>query len=76
MSLVAPPASSSPSSLCVAAVQLSANADRASNLAAADRLVREAAARGARLVLLPEKWPLYAGGEEIAAAPRDSTARW
>jgi len=55
-----------PDSLTVAAVQLSANADRATNLAAADRLVREAAARGARLVLLPEKWPLYSTGEEMA----------
>jgi deaminated glutathione amidase len=54
--------------LHVAAVQLTANADRATNLAAADRLVREAAARGARLVLLPEKWPLYSTGEEMRAA--------
>jgi predicted amidohydrolase len=51
----------------VAAVQLSANADRAANLAAADALVREAAALGARLVLLPEKWPLYASGAEMSA---------
>jgi predicted amidohydrolase len=52
----------------VAAVQLSANADRASNLAAADALVREAAGGGARLVVLPEKWPLYASGAEMSAA--------
>ena len=57
--------------LSVAAVQLTANADRATNLAAADRLVREAAARGARLVLLPEKWPLYSTGEEIVVSATD-----
>ena len=53
--------------LRVAAVQLSANADHATNIAAADALVREAAALGARLVLLPEKWPLYASGAEMSA---------
>jgi len=50
--------------LRVAAVQLNASADRAANLAAADRLVREAAARGARLVVLPEKWPLLGSGAQ------------
>ena len=54
-----------PATLTVAAVQLTANGEPRANLAAADRLVREAAARGARLVLLPEKWPLYASGEEM-----------
>jgi predicted amidohydrolase len=48
--------------LRVAAVQLNATADRAANLVSADRLVREAAARGARLVVLPEKWPLLGSG--------------
>jgi predicted amidohydrolase len=51
----------------VAAVQLNSNADRARNLAAAERLVREAAAAGAELVALPEKWNLLAAGEELAA---------
>ncbi len=55
------------SALCVAAVQLNATADRAANLAAADRLVREAAARGARLVVLPEKWPLLGSGAQLHA---------
>ena len=41
----------------VAAVQLSSSADRTANLEAADRLVRDAAGRGARLIVLPEKWP-------------------
>jgi deaminated glutathione amidase len=51
----------------VAAVQLNSNGDKARNLAATDRLVREAAADGADLVALPEKWNLLAGGKELAA---------
>ena len=54
--------------LRAAAVQTVAGADRDANLTAADGLVREAAARGAQLVLLPEKWPLLATGEQLAAA--------
>jgi len=53
--------------LRVAAVQLNSTADKAANLAAAERLVRAAAADGAELVVLPEKWNLLAGGEELAA---------
>jgi predicted amidohydrolase len=51
----------------VAAVQLNSNGDKARNLAAAERLVRAAAADGAELVALPEKWNLLASGEEMAA---------
>ncbi|MEX2448250.1 MAG: carbon-nitrogen hydrolase family protein [Solirubrobacterales bacterium] len=51
----------------VAAVQLNSNGDKARNLAAAERLVRAAAADGAGLVALPEKWNLLASGEETAA---------
>jgi len=40
-----------------AAVQLQSTPDRDRNLAAADRLTRAAAAAGAQLVVLPEKWP-------------------
>jgi deaminated glutathione amidase len=40
-----------------AAVQLQSTPDRDRNLAAADHLTRAAAAAGAQLVLLPEKWP-------------------
>ena len=40
----------------VAAIQLTSTADRQANLEAADRLTREAAAGGADLVVLPEKW--------------------
>jgi deaminated glutathione amidase len=52
----------------VAAVQLNSSADKARNLAAAERLVRAAAGDGAELVALPEKWNLLAAGEEMAAA--------
>lgn len=51
----------------VAAVQLNSNGDKARNLAAAERLVRAAAAEGAEFVALPEKWNLLASGEEMAA---------
>jgi predicted amidohydrolase len=53
--------------LRAAAVQLNSNADKARNLAAAERLVRAAAAAGADFVALPEKWNLLAGGEELVA---------
>ena len=51
----------------VAAVQLNSNGDKQRNLAAAERIVREAAAGGAEFVALPEKWNLLAGGEELVA---------
>jgi predicted amidohydrolase len=51
----------------VAAVQLNSNGDKQRNLAAAERLVRAAAADGAEFVALPEKWNLLAGGEELVA---------
>jgi deaminated glutathione amidase len=50
-----------------AAVQLNSNGDKARNLAAAERLVRAAAADGAGFIALPEKWNLLAAGEEMAA---------
>jgi predicted amidohydrolase len=53
--------------LRAAAVQLNSNADKARNLAMAERLVRAASADGAELVALPEKWNLLAGGEELVA---------
>ena len=46
-----------------AAIQLTATPDTAANLVAADRLVRAAAADGATLVLLPEKWSLLGRGD-------------
>src|SRR5215203_6551630 len=50
-----------------AAVQLTSTADRERNLATADRLTRAAAAAGAQLVVLPEKWPVLGSPEETAA---------
>ncbi len=46
-------------------VQLNSNGDKARNLEAAERLVRAAAADGAELVALPEKWNLLAGGQDL-----------
>jgi predicted amidohydrolase len=51
-----------------AAIQLNSTEDVERNLASADRLVREAAGRGARLVLLPEKWNVLGRGEVMAEA--------
>jgi predicted amidohydrolase len=50
-----------------AAVQLNSSADRDRNLEVAARLVREAAADGAELVVLPEKWNLLGDAEALAA---------
>jgi deaminated glutathione amidase len=50
-----------------AAIQLNSGGDKGRNLAVAERLVRAAAADGAELVVLPEKWNLLAAGEELAA---------
>src|SRR5215210_8504226 len=51
-----------------AAVQLTAKADKAANLEKADRLVRRAAADGAQLVVLPEKWTAIGTGDDLRAA--------
>jgi predicted amidohydrolase len=51
----------------VAAVQLTSTADRERNLATADRLTRAAAAAGAELVVLPEKWAVLGTPEQTAA---------
>jgi predicted amidohydrolase len=53
--------------LRAAVVQLNSTADKARNLETAERLVREAAGRGAELIALPEKWNLLAGGEQLRA---------
>jgi predicted amidohydrolase len=49
----------------VAAVQLNSTADTSANLAAADRLTRAAAAEGAELVVLPEKWSVLGAEEQL-----------
>jgi predicted amidohydrolase len=53
--------------LRVAAIQLNSTADPSRNRSVAGRLVRAAAAEGASLVVLPEKWPVLGTGEQIAA---------
>ena len=52
----------------VAAVQLNSTADPAANLAGADRLTRAAAADGARVIVLPEKWTAMGTDEQLREA--------
>ena len=63
-----------------AAVQLNATQDRTANLATADRLVRAAAADGAGLVLLPERFDLRGTPEDYERAgeplDRHPTVEW
>src|SRR5438445_11984151 len=54
-------------SVRVAAVQLNATADPVENLALADRLARAAAADGASLIVLPEKWTAIGSDAELRA---------
>jgi predicted amidohydrolase len=51
--------------LRAAVVQLNSTNDKGRNLGTAEALVRAAAADGAELVALPEKWNLLAAGEEL-----------
>jgi deaminated glutathione amidase len=53
--------------LRAAVVQLNSTDDKARNREAAERLVHAAAADGASLVALPEKWNLLAAGEQLLA---------
>jgi predicted amidohydrolase len=59
-----------------AAVQLTSTADLDRNLERADRLTRAAAADGAQLVVLPEKWSVLGRGEDLRAGaePLDGAA--
>jgi predicted amidohydrolase len=50
-----------------AAVQLTSTADRETNRAVADRLTRRAAAEGAELVVLPEKWSVIGSEDDLRA---------
>jgi predicted amidohydrolase len=58
------------------AVQLNSTEDIDRNLETADRLVRDAAARGAELVVLPEKWSLLGTGRQIAVAAQPLDGSW
>ncbi|HEX7292852.1 MAG TPA: carbon-nitrogen hydrolase family protein, partial [Conexibacter sp.] len=62
-----------------AAIQMNSTGDRPRNRATAERLVRAAAAAGATLVVLPEKWNLLGTPEQLAAGaePLDGpSTRW
>lgn len=61
--------------MLAAAVQLNStdNVDR--NLTIADRLVRAAAARGAALVVLPEKWSVLGTAEHMSAGAEELDGR-
>jgi predicted amidohydrolase len=54
-----------------AVVQMNSTADVAANLEAAERLVAAAARDGAAVVVLPEKWNLLGGGEELRAGAEE-----
>jgi deaminated glutathione amidase len=60
----------------VAAVQMNSTADFERNLERADRFTRAAAADGAKLVVLPEKWSALGRGEALRAGaqPLDGPA--
>jgi predicted amidohydrolase len=62
--------------LRVAAVQLNSGADLTANLALADRLTRQAAAEGAQLIVLPEKWTAMGSEQDLLASaqPLDGPA--
>jgi deaminated glutathione amidase len=57
-----------PDLIRVACVQLTSRADKAANLEKAERLVAKAAASGADVVLLPEKWNAIGGVDTLHAA--------
>ena len=57
--------------LRAAVVQMTSGADVAANHRTADRLVRQAAADGARLVVLPETWNLMGDPARIRAGAED-----
>jgi predicted amidohydrolase len=58
------------------AVQLNSTEDTDRNLETADRLVREAAGRGAELVVLPEKWSVLGRGEAMAQSAQPLDGPW
>ena len=62
-----------PDRIRVACVQMTSRADKAANLETAERLVAQAAATGADVVVLPEKWNAIGNAQELheAAEPLD-----
>ena len=73
-----------PDRIRVACVQLTSRADKAHNLETAERLVARAAAAGADVVVLPEKWNGIGHAEELRALAEpleggesvEAMARW
>lgn len=61
-----------PRMLRAACVQMHAGGDRAENMLRAERLVHQAAADGATLVVLPEKWTGYGTDDLLDAFAEDS----
>ena len=66
-----------------AAIQLNSTADKGRNLETAERLVREAAADGAELIALPEKWnvlgdadALHEGAEPLGGPTLTAAGSW
>jgi predicted amidohydrolase len=57
-----------PERIRVACVQMTSRADKAANLETAERLVAQAAASGADLVVVPEKWNAIGNAQELHAA--------
>src|ERR671922_239361 len=57
-----------PDRIRIACVQMTSRADKAANLETAERLVAHAAATGADVVVLPEKWNAIGTTEELHAA--------
>jgi predicted amidohydrolase len=54
----------------IAALQMTSGEDCAANMAAAQRLIEAAAAAGAQLCVLPEKWPLLGRDQALLESAR------
>src|SRR3954449_10105953 len=63
-------------SMRAAAIQINSTNDVERNLQLADRHVRAAAAEGAQLIVLPEKWSVLGTGDDLRAGaqPLDGEA--
>ncbi|MCW2949345.1 MAG: Nitrilase/cyanide hydratase and apolipoprotein N-acyltransferase [Thermoleophilia bacterium] len=59
--------------LPIACIQLAATGDKAGNVERAEQLVRAAAARGARVVALPEKWSAIGDADVLVANAEPAT---